>query len=419
MNTDVGSTPSRFVGIDLHKHFVVIAAVDALQQIVLKPQRIPLDNLPAWAKTHLNSDDAVVLEATTNAWTVYDLLAPLVARCVVANPLQVKWISAAAVKTDKQDALRLARLLAANLVPEVWVPPQHVRELRALIAHRRQLVKQQTRLKNQLHSILHRYHIAPPPGDPFAVHNRDWWRGLELSPTERLRLHQTLASLIHVQHQLADLKTELHRLSIDSPWKDQVPFLVQLPGFGLLTAMTVLSAIGDISRFPSPKHLVGYAGLGAGIHDSGQTHRTKGITKRGRRDLRRVLIEAAWVAVHKSPYWKAHFRRLTRHKPPQVAIVAIARRLLVAVWHVLTERTADRHAVPQMVAFKLMTWSWKLTDEQRGGLTSRQFIRYALLQLQLGHDLTHITTGKSNNRRYLISPPEEILALFPELAQDD
>ena len=123
MNTDVGSTPSRFVGIDLHKHFVVIAAVDALQQIVLKPQRIPLDNLPAWAKTHLNSDDAVVLEATTNAWTVYDLLAPLVARCVVANPLQVKWFSAAAVKTDKQDALRLARLLAANLVPEVWVPP--------------------------------------------------------------------------------------------------------------------------------------------------------------------------------------------------------------------------------------------------------------------------------------------------------
>ena len=124
MNSDVGFTPRRFVGIDLHKHFAVIAAVNALQQVLLKPQRVPLDNLPAWAKAHLRPDDAVVLEATTNARTVYDLLAPLVARCVVPNPLQVKWILAAAVKTDKQDALRLARLLAANLVPEVWHHPR-------------------------------------------------------------------------------------------------------------------------------------------------------------------------------------------------------------------------------------------------------------------------------------------------------
>jgi transposase len=412
MNTDPGFTPRRFVGVDLHKHFVVVAAVDSRQQTTLKPQRVSLDDLPAWAKDHLSLEDTAVLEATGNAWFVYDLLAPLVGRCAVANPLQVKWISAAAVKTDKQDALRLARLLAANLVPEVWVPPHHVRELRAFIAHRRQLVKQQTRLKNQLHGILHRHHILPPPGDPFAVHNRDWWRDLQLSPTERLRLHQTLASLIHVQQQLADLKAELHRLSIDAPWKDQVPFLVQLPGFGLLTAMTVLAAIGDISRFPTAKHLVGYAGLGVGIHDSGQTHRGKGITKRGRRELRRVLIEAAWVAVQKSPYWKAQFRRLTRHKPAQVAVVAIARRLLVAVWHILSERAADQHAEPHMVAFKLMLWSWKLTPQQRGGMTSRQFVRYHLMHLRLGDDLTRVRRG---GKDYLIAPPREVLALSQQL----
>lgn len=406
--------PSRFVGIDLHKQFVVIAAVDAHQQVVLKPKRISLDDLPAWAQTHLDPTDAVVLEATGNAWYLYDLLTPLVGRCLVANPLQVKWIAAAAVKTDPHDAIRLARLLAANLVPQVWVPPSHVRELRALIAHRRQLVRQQTRLKNQLHSVLHRHHISPPQGDPFAVRNHHWWLALVLSPTERLRLQHALDTLTHVQKQLAEVEEELHRLSTQQPWKEQVLFLVQLPGFGLLSAMTVLSAIGDISRFPTSKQLVGYAGLGAGVHDSGQCHRDKGITKQGRRELRRVLIEAAWVAVQKSPYWRQEFQRLTRRKHPNVAIVAIARRLLVAVWHVLTECAADRHAVPEMVALKLMIWSWKLTDQQRGGLTSRQFVRYGLLRLRLGDNLTHLTTGQTTRRP--MAPPEEVLALFPELA---
>ena len=412
MFSEMDGSPSRFVGLDLHKEYVVVAAVDARQQVLLKPRRISLDDLAEWAEGHLGPEDAVVLEATGNAWFVYDLLAPLVGRCVVANPLQVKWIAAAAVKTDAHDALRLARLLAANLIPEVWVPPKPVRELRALIAHRRQLVRQQTRLKNQLHSVLHRHHIHLPPGDPFAARNQDWWRQLDLSPSERLRLHQTLDTLAHVQEQVRQVEQELRRLSTRSPWKELVPFLIQLPGFGLLTAMTVLAAIGDITRFPSARNLVGYAGLGAGVHDSGQTHRGKGITKQGRRDLRRVLIEAAWVAVQKSPHWKEQFRRLTRRKHPNVAIVAIARKMLVALWHILTGRVADHNAEPERVAFKLMVWSWRLTKEQRGGLTSRQFVRYGLLRLKLGDDLTHIRSGQT---RRPIAPPEEVLALCPEL----
>jgi hypothetical protein len=95
MNREPNFTPRRFVpptrgfvSIDLHKHFVVVAAVDAAQQVLLKPRRIALDDFPAWAKAHLGSEDAALLEATGNAWYFYDLLAPLVGRCVVANPLQ-------------------------------------------------------------------------------------------------------------------------------------------------------------------------------------------------------------------------------------------------------------------------------------------------------------------------------------------
>jgi len=410
------ATP-RFVGIDLHKHFAVVAAVNASNVSSCHP---PAPLTSTSSPPHLYPTDVVVLEATSNAWWLYDLLAPLVQRVVVANSLQVKWIAHAAVKTDKHDAVRLAKLLAANLIPEVWVPPHHVRELRALLAHRRALVKQRTAVKNHLHSVLHRQQIKLPSGDPFAAHNRAWWLALDLSPTERLRLRQDLATLDHIEQQLADLDSELAHLSNQPPWNHAMPFLVQLPGLALLSAMTVLAAIGDITRFPTAKHLVGYAGLGTRIHDSGETSSEGHISKEGRRDLRRILIEAAWSAVNTHPYWKAEFARLWRHKPQGVAIVAIARRgespirPYGVIWHVLTERAADHHADLVMVACKLMRWSWELTEEQRGGLTSRQFVRYGLLRLRLGNDLTTFTYGGMPRR---LASVEEMLARFPDLAE--
>lgn len=414
MDSIADATPSsRFVAFDLHKHYVVVAAVNRNQEVLLKPRRLTIGELAAWAKTNLRPTDQIVIEATSSAWTVHDLLAPLVTRCVVADARQVKWIANAAVKTDKLDVLRLAKLLAAGLIPAVWVPPMPVRELRALIAHRTGLVRAQTRVKNRLQSVIHRFSLQPPEGQVFAEKHRDWWQDLPLSSTEQLRLRQDLRTLEHVQQQLAEAEAELARLSTVASWKDFVPYLVQLPGFGLITAMTVLAAIGDITRFPTDKHLVGYAGLGAGIHDSGETHQGKGITKTGRRDLRRVLVEAAWSAVETHPYWKREFERLLRHKHKNQAIVAIARRLLVAVWHVLGERVADRRAQPEMVAFKLMMWSWRLTQEQRGGLSSRQFVRYGLMQLKLGYDLKRLVTGQNTVRA--IAPPEELLHLFPKL----
>lgn len=94
------------------------------------------------------------------------------------------------------------------------------------------------------------------------------------------------------------------------------------------------------------------------------------------------------------------------------AVVAVARRLLVAIWHVLTEQTADKHADEKMVATKLMRWSWELSDEQRGGLSTRQFIRYQLMRLQLGENLTHFRYG---NRPRRVASVEELLSVKPEL----
>ncbi|MBI4757903.1 MAG: IS110 family transposase [Chloroflexi bacterium] len=202
---------------------------------------------------------------------------------------------------------------------------------------------------------------------------------MKVSPTERL----------HIQHDLITLAT----------LEPQI-------------AMTVLAAIGVIQRFESAKELVGYSGLGASVHLSGETHRTGRITKSGRRDLRWALVEAAWIAVETHPYWKHEFERLSRRMDKNKAIGAIAHKLLIALWHVLTERVADKHAEHKMVACKLMRWSWELTDEQRGGLSSRQFIRLGLMQLKLDENLTHLTYGNLPRR---IASVEELLSVRPEL----
>lgn len=402
----------RYIAIDLHKHYLMVGGIDGSQRVVLPPRKLDLERWRAWAQANLTATDAVVIEATTNAWHIYDQLVPLVGRIVVAHPPKVKQIAAARVKTDKHDVLILAQLLRADLIPEVWVPPPHVRELRALISHRQRLLRARTQGRNRLHSLIHRYNLTPPPGDLFAAKQRVWWVSLELSVTERLRVDQDLSTLDHLAKQIATVEAELHRLSTTDLWAEQVPYLVQLPGIGLISAMILLSAIGDVTRFGAAQQLVGYAGLGAGVHSSGKTHRTGRITKEGRRELRWVLVEAAHTASRTHPYWQGEFQRLARRIGEKKAIVALARKLLVVLWHVLHDQTTDQRSEAERVAFKLMVWSWKLTDAQRGGLTSRQFIRAHLIRLGLGQDLTHITRG--GTKRPLASVAE-VLALRPEL----
>jgi hypothetical protein len=225
----------------------------------------------------------------------------------------------------------------------------------------------------------------------FALSQRPWWDALNLSPTEKLRARQDLATIDHFGSLVVEAETELARLSGRDPWAEMLPWLIQLPGMGLITAMTVLSAIGDISRFPSAKHLVGYSGLGAKVHASGQTHWSGGITKQGRVELRAALIEAAWAAVRHSPHWRQHYERLAQRIGEGKAIVAIARKLLVVIWHVLSAQAPDRHADTPAVARRLLRWGASHRLASGLGLSRAAFVRQQLDRLGLGHDLESIT----------------------------
>jgi len=369
----------RFVGLDLHRHDVMVGAVNAHQDIVLTPQRVTLRQFAQWASHHLRPTDQVAVEATTNTWALYDLLEPHVAKVVVAHPQQVRLIASAKVKHDKRDALILAHLLSANLLPEVWVPPPHVRQLRSLIVHRHHLTTQRRMAKNRLRGVLFRFNLPAPPGDVASLDHRAWWQTLSLNPVERLRVQHDLDTFDHLAGQITDVNAALAQLSVCIPWSEDVPFLLQMPGIGLVSAMTLLSAIGDISRFPTPKHLVGYAGLGAGIRSSGQTSRPGPITKSGRGELRTTLIQVAWAAARYSPFWRESFNRLAPRKGPQKAITIIARKILVVIWHVLTHRTTDRNADPAQVERAFLKWAtdYRLATSQ--GLSRTHFVHNALV----------------------------------------
>jgi transposase len=395
--------PLRFVGLDVHRDYVVVAAVDAAQQVVLRPRRLTLPQFMCWMDEHLAATDAVVLEATTNAWEFYDQLRPRVASVTIAHPFLVKLVVATRVKTDARDTLNLARLLAAGLIPAVWVPPAEVRNLRVLVAHRRRLIQQRTRARNRLRSLLHQRNLVPPTGGSlFSVERRSWWDALAVPAGEKLRIRHDLAILGSLDPLIAEVQDELVRLSGVEPWASQLPFLLQLPGMGVVNALILLSAIGDIARFPTPKQLVGYSGLGVSVHASGQTYRTGKITKQGRREMRTALVEAAWVAVERHPYWKAEFARLAGRLGKGKAIVAMARRLLVTIWHVLTERVADRHGELVAVAQKLMRWATHRHTATRQGVSRGQLVRRQLDRLGLGSELEHVPFG---GKRLRLPPP--------------
>jgi transposase len=376
----------RFVAFDVHKSSVLIAALDAQLHVVLTPRRVKMEDLGSWATHWLRSTDRVVLEATINAWTIYDLLAPLVTEVQVAHPLLVKLISAARVKTDTRDTLHLARLLAAGLIPQVWVPPLAVRELRALVAHRARLVGQRTQATNRLHSVLLSHNLAPPEAEA-------GWATLPLTPLEGLRVQQdrqvvaSLTTLIHA------VDGELTRLSVVDPWAGPMSYVLPLSGVGIITGMTILAAIGDITRFPSAAKLVGYSGLGASVHASGQTFQTGKITKQGRRELRTALIEVAWSAVRHDPVWKARFESLAAKKGAGKAIVAMARKLLVVIWHVLTHQVAARQADPARIIRKLWRWGISGGLATSLGFSRTAFVRDHLDRLGLGASILTFDYG--------------------------
>jgi transposase len=386
------AVPNRYIGLDIHRDYFVAVGVDAHLQPVYGPHSVPNQELDAWIQRCLTPQDAVVLEMTTNTYLFCDALEGKVHSVTAVHPPNVALVTRVSVKTDKKAALSLAQLHAAGLLEGVWIPPQAVRDLRAVIAQRSKMVRLATIAKNRLNSVLHRNHLQyNGEKSKFTPDQRGWWEHLPLTEMERLRVSSDLDTLEFADKQTGQIEAVLRK---EAAKDDRVPLLVQLPGIAWLTALTILSAVGIIERFEDAQHLVGYAGLGTRVHDSGLTHQNGRITKAGRKDLRRAMVDAANHAIVHHPYWKHEFERLELRLGRSKAVVAIARKLLVVVWHVLSKAQADRHADARDVACSLFAHAYKVgVRNLPEGISAKDFTRQQLDRLGLGQKLQVIPWG--------------------------
>lgn len=386
------STPNRFIGLDIHKKYFVATGVDRGLNLVYGPHEAPMRYLKRWAEKNLTKRDAMVVEMTTNTYTVYDTLQPFAHSVTVVHPPHVALIVRAQVKTDRKAALTLAQLHASGLLPKVWIPPVEVRELRTLVAHRNKMVRLSTIAKCRLQALLHRHSFEAPEGmELYKPDLRPWWEGLKVTPLEKHCLLSDLATLDFARQQVEKTELCLKELAAKD---ERVPLLIQITGIGFLTAITILAAIGQIQRFPSAKQLVGYAGLGSRVHDSGMAYSTGRITKAGRRDLRRAMVDAANHAVVDHAHWKVEFERLSIRMGRSKAVVAIARKLLVVVWHVLTKEAADRFANPTQVACSMFAFAHKVRVKNLPeGQSALGFTRQQLDRLKIGQEVQKIPWG--------------------------
>jgi transposase len=300
----------RTIGLDVHREFAEVAILEggvvrAAGRVETTPEALRLF-AQSLAKT-----DEVAIEATVNTFAIARLLDEHVARVGISNPVRTRAIAEAKVKTDKVDARVLAELLAAGYLPGIWRPGEELQALRRLVARRTGIVRERTRLKNQVQAILHR-NLLPrcPAADLFGKRGRAWLAEEPLPVDEEIAVASALRRLDVAGEELTLVERELAQVGLES--KD-VKRLLTIPGVDRTVALSLVAAIGDITRFPDSRRLVSYLGLDPRVRQSGNQPAHHGrISKQGRAQARGMLVEAAWACAKTPGPLRAFFTRLRR-----------------------------------------------------------------------------------------------------------
>ena len=371
----------RAIGMDVHRSFAQIAVVE--DGLVRDEGKIGVrpEDLRAWAEEFLEPDDEIALEATTNSDAIATMLREVVAQVVVSNPRKTRAIAEAKVKTDKVDARILAQLLAADFLPETWVADDQTRRRRRLVARRVHLVKQRTRLKNQVHAVLSR-NLVPtcPHADLFGGVGRRWLAQQSVPADEQRSVDALLRQLDFHGDELAEVERDIAVDAVEDP---VIARLMTVPGINVTVAMSIIAAVGDFSRFESPDRLVSYLGLNPRVSQSGNRPATHGrITKAGRAQARGMMVEAAFAASRAPGPLRAFYRRINQRRGFQIATVATARKMTVLCWHLITKGEDYAFARPSLVAHKRRSLELAAGAQSRRGPVAGPSRDYHIKQLR-------------------------------------
>jgi transposase len=326
---------SVYVGIDVHRKRSQVAVINQDGAVLtnrnvpngVKPILSVIGGLPAGTKA--------AFEAAFGWGWLLELLEDYGFEPHLVHPLQCKAIASARLKNDKVDAAILAQLLRADLLPEAWIAPAEVRQLRALLRHRAQVVRLRTLLRNRVHAVLADHGHGRPAGC-WSGAGRAWLASLDLPDVSAEVISDALALIDALQTVIDRLDAEVRGRARSDP---RVEVLTQLPGVGPFTALVLLAEIGDITRFASARKLASWAGLTPTVRGSDRTVRHGHISKQGSAWVRWVLCEAAQKA-KRHPDYAPSYQGIAGRRGTKIATTAIARKLLTRAYHLLTDASS-------------------------------------------------------------------------------
>jgi transposase len=332
---------SVYVGIDVHRKRSQVAVVAEDGQVQLNKNVVNGTEPFLRLIGGLPAGTAVAFEAAFGWGWLTELLEDYGFEQHLVHPLRCKAIASARLKNDKVDAAILAQLLRADLLPEAWIAPPQVRQLRALLRHRASLVRLGTGLRNRIHAVA-ADHGYDRPASYWTGPGRGWLAELDLPAASREIVTDCLAVIDGLAPVIDRLDGELHARAKADP---RVKTLRTLPGVGEFTALVMVAEIGDIARFASARKLAAWAGLTPTVRGSDRKVRHGHISKQGSAWLRWVMNQAAQTA-KRSPEFAASYAAIARRRGKKIATIAIARKLLTRAWHLLAEMQAADAGTP-------------------------------------------------------------------------
>ncbi|HET7325632.1 MAG TPA: IS110 family transposase [Halococcus sp.] len=318
-----------YLGIDIHKRYAQVAVMDENGEIE-REVRVENANLDELAQEYAGSEAAI--EATSSYYHVYDTLSEYL-DVAVADPAKVKLIADSDRKTDRIDAKQLARLVRLGSIPESYVPSDEIRECRALVRGRYELVQNRKDYANKIHGLLTEHGITRKV-KPLSVKGREFLTELTLPEPWNTLLETYLELIETFTDQIKRLDAAIEEQAASRP---ETQRLMTIPGVSYYSALLIYAEVGEIGRFDEAKQVVSYAGLNPVIRESGDSRFEGGISKKGSGKLRWILVQCVNVAVHRceDKYLSRFYNRLAGRKSNKEAIVATARKLLVSVYHML------------------------------------------------------------------------------------
>jgi transposase len=322
----------QYVGIDLHRRRSVIVRMNDAGE-VLDVSRVDNDPVAlSMAVAEAGPDPEVVLEACYGWYWAADLLQANGARVHLVHPLGLHW-DTRRVKNDVKDATELAHRLRRNDVPEAWIAPAPVRELRELVRYRAKLTALRTSANAQVHAVMAKLGILAPLGDMFGPGGQKLLDEMDVPGVYGLRV-ESLRDLLEIyERELIVVEREIHR------WlHDDVGYraIQALHGIGPITAAILVAEIGDIARFPSARHLCSWAGMTPTLHESDTKSSRGHISKQGSSIVRWAVVEAV-ARYHGGEVIAPAYRRIAERRGNKIARVAAARKLLTLVYYGLRD----------------------------------------------------------------------------------